>query len=38
VALIVPLLAGVIGPLNGFRMTRLLDPEPVGSVEGMSFG
>jgi hypothetical protein len=38
VALIVPLLAGVIGPLNGFRMTRLPDPEPVGSVEGMSLG
>jgi hypothetical protein len=38
VALIIPLLAGVIGPLNGFRMTRLPDPEPSGSVEGMSLG
>jgi EmrB/QacA subfamily drug resistance transporter len=38
VALIVPLLAGLIGLFNGFRMTRLPDPEPSGSVEGMSFG
>jgi hypothetical protein len=37
-ALIVPLLAGVIGLLNGFRMTLLPDPEPSGSVEGMSLG
>ena len=33
VALIVPLLAGLIGLFNGFRMTRLPDPEPSGSVE-----
>jgi hypothetical protein len=38
VALIVPLLAGLIGLFNGFRMMRLPDPEPSGSVEGMSFG
>jgi hypothetical protein len=38
VALIVPLLAGLIGLVNGFRMTRLPDPEPSGSVEGIAFG
>jgi glycine/D-amino acid oxidase-like deaminating enzyme len=38
VALIVPLLAGLIGLFNGFRMMRLPDPEASGSVEGMSFG
>jgi hypothetical protein len=38
VALIVPLLAGLIGLFNGFRLMRLPDPEPSGSVEGMSFG
>ena len=38
VALIIPLLAGLIGLFNGFRMMRLPDPEPSGSVKGMSFG
>jgi Na+/melibiose symporter-like transporter len=38
VALIIPLLAGLIGLFNGFRMMRLPDPKPSGSVEGMAFG
>jgi Major Facilitator Superfamily len=38
VALLIPLLAGLIGLFNGFRMMRLPDPAPSGSVEGMSFG
>ena len=33
VALIVPLLAAVIGFLNGFRMRRLPDPEPSEAAE-----
>lgn len=28
----------LIGFFNGFRMMRLPDPEPSGSVKGMSFG
>jgi EmrB/QacA subfamily drug resistance transporter len=31
VALLVPLLAGLLGLLNSFRMTRLRDPEPSGA-------
>jgi Na+/melibiose symporter-like transporter len=38
VALLVPLLAGLVGLLNSFRMMRLPDPMPSGSVEGMAFG
>ena len=38
VALIIPLLAGLIGLVNGFRMTRLPDPEASGSGEGMILG
>jgi hypothetical protein len=37
VALLVPLLAGLIGLGNSFRMMRLPDPEPSGS-EGMVLG
>ena len=33
VALLVPLLAALLGLLNGFRMTRLPDPEPSGAAE-----
>ena len=38
VGLIVPLLAWLIGWFKGFRMILLPDPEPSGSVKGMSFG
>jgi hypothetical protein len=38
VALIVPLLAGLIGLFNGFRMMRLPDPAPSSSGEGMILG
>jgi EmrB/QacA subfamily drug resistance transporter len=37
VALVIPLLAGVFGLINGFRMARLPDPQPSGS-EGMAIG
>jgi MFS family permease len=38
VALLVPILAGLLGLFNSFRMVRLPDPEPSGSVEGMALG
>ena len=38
VALLIPILAGLVGLLNSFRMLRLPDPEPSGSVEGMALG
>jgi Na+/melibiose symporter-like transporter len=38
VALLIPLLAGLVGLFNAFRMLRLPDPEPSGSVEGMALG
>jgi EmrB/QacA subfamily drug resistance transporter len=38
VALLVPLLAALVGLFNSFRMMRLPDPKPSGSVEGMSVG
>jgi MFS family permease len=38
VALLVPLLAGLVGLVNAFRMLRMPDPEPSGSVEGMALG
>ncbi len=38
VALLVPLLAGLVGLVNSFRMVRLPDPEPSGSVEGLALG
>ena len=37
VALLIPLLAGLIGLVNSFRMMRLPDPTPSGS-EGMALG
>ena len=37
IALLVPLLAGLIGLVNSFRMMRLPDPEPSGS-EGVVLG
>jgi LPXTG-motif cell wall-anchored protein len=38
VALLVPILAGLVGLFNSFRMMRLPDPTPSGSVEGMVLG
>ena len=37
VALLIPLLAGLIGLFNSFRMMKLPDPAP-GSTEGMVLG
>jgi len=36
VALLVPLLAGLFGLLNSFRMLRIPDPKPSSSAEGMA--
>jgi DNA-binding NarL/FixJ family response regulator len=36
--LLVPILAGLAGLLNSFRMVRLPDPTPSGSGEGMTLG
>ena len=38
IALLVPLLAALLGLVNGFRMTRLPDPEPSSDVEGLLAG
>jgi EmrB/QacA subfamily drug resistance transporter len=38
VALLVPILAGLVGLLNSFRMMRLPEVTPSGSVEGMALG
>jgi MFS family permease len=38
VALAVPLLVALLGLFNGFRMMRLPEPKPSGSVEGIAFG
>jgi hypothetical protein len=38
VALIIPLLAGLIGLLNSFRMLRLPEPEPSSNIEGLALG
>jgi EmrB/QacA subfamily drug resistance transporter len=38
VALLIPILAGLLGLLNSFRMVRLPDVKPSGSVEGMALG
>jgi EmrB/QacA subfamily drug resistance transporter len=38
VALLIPILAGLAGLVNSFRMVRLPDPESSGSVEGMALG
>ncbi len=35
IALLIPLLAALLGLVNGFRMTRLPDPEPSSGAEGM---
>ena len=38
VALLVPILAGLLGLLNAFRMRRLPDPQPLTAAEGMALG
>jgi EmrB/QacA subfamily drug resistance transporter len=38
VALLIPILASFLGLLNSFRMARLPDLKPSGSVEGMALG
>jgi MFS family permease len=38
IALLVPLIAALLGLLNGFRMTRLPDPESSEAAEGMLAG
>jgi hypothetical protein len=38
VALLVPLLASLIGLITGFRMVRTPEPEPSGSTEGLVLG
>jgi hypothetical protein len=38
VALLIPILAGLIGLFNSFRMMRLPDPKQSGAVEGMVLG
>jgi EmrB/QacA subfamily drug resistance transporter len=38
VALIIPILAALLGLFTSFRMTRLPDPTPSGSAEGMVLG
>ena len=38
IALLIPLLAGLLGIFNGIRMTRLPDPEPSGAAETLLAG
>jgi hypothetical protein len=38
IALLVPLTASLVGLLNGFRLTRLPDPEPSGAAESVLGG
>jgi EmrB/QacA subfamily drug resistance transporter len=38
IALLVPLIASLLGLVNGFRMTRLPDPEPSAAAEGVLGG
>ena len=38
IALLVPLLAALLGLVNGFRMTRLPDPEPSSAAEAVLAG
>jgi hypothetical protein len=38
IALLIPLIAGLLGFLNSFRMVRLPDPEPSNAAEGMLLG
>jgi hypothetical protein len=38
VALLIPVLAGLLGLFNSFRMMRLPDPKPSAALEGMALG
>lgn len=38
IALLIPILAGLVGFLNGFRMMRLPDPAPSPHAEGIALG
>jgi hypothetical protein len=38
VALMIPILAGLIGLFNSFRMLRLPDPKPSSAAEGVALG
>jgi hypothetical protein len=38
VALLIPILAGLLGLFNSFRMVRLPDIKPSASTEGMAWG
>jgi EmrB/QacA subfamily drug resistance transporter len=38
IALLVPLLAAVLGLVNGFRMVRTPEPEPSGAADGLLLG
>jgi MFS family permease len=38
IALLIPLVAALLGLVNGFRMTRLPDPKPSSAAEGMLIG
>ena len=38
IALLIPILAGLIGLFNSFRMMRLPDPKQSGTAEGMVLG
>jgi hypothetical protein len=38
VALLVPILAGLIGLINSFRMMRLPEPTPTAELDGMAWG
>jgi len=38
IAFLIPILAGLVGLFNSFRMMRLPDPKPSGSTEGMVLG
>ena len=38
VALMIPILAGLIGLFNSFRMLRLTDPKPSSVAEGVALG
>jgi MFS family permease len=38
IALLIPLIAALLGLLQGFRMTRIPDPEPSAATDGMLLG